>query len=33
MLTIAPMLVLPNLTSKFEAFCDAFGQCLGCVLV
>jgi hypothetical protein len=32
-LTSAPVLVLPNLTKKFDIYCDASHQRLGCVLM
>jgi hypothetical protein len=32
-LTSAPVLVLPNLTKKFNIYCDASRQGLGCVLI
>jgi hypothetical protein len=32
-LTLAPVLVLLNLTKKFEIYCDASRQGLGCVLM
>jgi hypothetical protein len=32
-LTSAPVLVLPNLTKKFDIYCDASRQGLGCVLM
>jgi hypothetical protein len=32
-LTIAPILVMPNMEKPFSIYCDAFGQGLGCVLM
>jgi ribonuclease HI len=32
-LTMVPVLVLPNLSKKFEIYCDASSQGLGCVLM
>jgi hypothetical protein len=32
-LTSAPVLVLPNLTKKFDIYCDASRRGLGCVLM
>jgi hypothetical protein len=32
-LTSAPVLVLPDLTKKFNMYCDASRQGLGCVLM
>jgi hypothetical protein len=32
-LTTAPVLVLPNLSKKFDIYCDASRQGLGCVLI
>jgi DNA-binding transcriptional regulator PaaX len=32
-LTSAPVLVLPDLTKKFDIYCDASRQGLGCVLM
>jgi hypothetical protein len=32
-LTSAPILVLPHLTKKFDIYCDASRQGLGCVLM
>ena len=32
-LTSAPILILPDLKEKFEVYCDAYGQGLGCVLM
>jgi hypothetical protein len=32
-LTSAPVLVLPDLTKKFDIYCDASCQGLGCVLM
>jgi hypothetical protein len=32
-LTSAPVLVLPDLTKKFEIYCDASRRGLGCVLM
>jgi hypothetical protein len=32
-LTLAPVLILPNITKKFDIYCDASRQGLGCVLM
>jgi hypothetical protein len=32
-LTTVPILVLPNLSKKFDIFCDALWRGLGCVLM
>jgi hypothetical protein len=32
-LTSAPVLILPNITKKFDIYCDASRQGLGCVLM
>jgi hypothetical protein len=32
-LTLSPVLVLPDLTKKFDIYCDASRQGLGCVLM
>jgi hypothetical protein len=32
-LTSAPVLVLPNVTKKFDIYCDASHRGLGCVLM
>jgi hypothetical protein len=32
-LTIAPVLVLPDLSKKFDIYCDALRRVLGCVLM
>jgi hypothetical protein len=32
-LTIAPVLVMPDMEKPFSIFCDALGQGLGCVLI
>jgi hypothetical protein len=32
-LTSAPVLILPNLTKKFDIYCDALRRGLGCVLM
>jgi hypothetical protein len=31
-LTLAPVLILPDLTKKFDIYCDASRRGLGCVL-
>ena len=32
-LTSAPVLTLPKSTKGFVVYCDAYGMCLGCVIV
>jgi hypothetical protein len=32
-LTSAPVLILPDLTKKFDIYCDASHRGLGCVLI
>jgi hypothetical protein len=32
-LTLAPVLVLPDLTKKFDIYCDTLRQGLGCVMM